>query len=121
MAAELIGAKLVAPYYGSSLYVWAAVLAITLGGLATGYFLGGIISARYPHRKTLYRIMLASSVLVALMPQTAVWILEATLDLEIRVGITLSCLVFLFPPLILFGMVSPLIVRLITFHEEKIG
>jgi hypothetical protein len=30
MACELIGAKTVAPYFGSSLYVWAAVLGVTL-------------------------------------------------------------------------------------------
>jgi len=41
MATELCGSKLIAPYFGSSLYVWAAVIAITLGSLATGYFYGG--------------------------------------------------------------------------------
>ena len=30
MATELIGAKLIAPFYGTSVYVWAAVLATTL-------------------------------------------------------------------------------------------
>ena len=44
MAAELLGAKMLAPYFGSSLYVWASVLAITLGGLAVGYYVGGILS-----------------------------------------------------------------------------
>jgi hypothetical protein len=41
MAIELAGAKMVAPFYGTSLYVWASVLAVTLGGLTTDYFLGG--------------------------------------------------------------------------------
>ena len=41
MAIELAGAKMVAPFYGTSLYVWASVLAVTLSGLTTGYFLGG--------------------------------------------------------------------------------
>ena len=44
MAAELLGAKMLAPYFGSSLYVWASVLGITLGGLAMGYFAGGFFS-----------------------------------------------------------------------------
>ena len=30
MAVELMGAKLFAPFYGSSLYVWTAVLGITV-------------------------------------------------------------------------------------------
>ena len=40
MVCELIGAKLLAPYFGTSLYVWAAALALTLGGLTLGYFIG---------------------------------------------------------------------------------
>ena len=44
MFTELISAKLVAPYFGSFLYVWASVLRITLGSLATGYYTGGYLS-----------------------------------------------------------------------------
>ena len=44
MAVELIGARVVAPTYGSSLYVWSAVLAMTVGGLTIGYALGGRVS-----------------------------------------------------------------------------
>ena len=48
MAVELAGAKMIAPFYGTSLYVWASVLAVTLGGLTTGYFIGGWATYRYP-------------------------------------------------------------------------
>src|SRR6056297_3030930 len=67
MAVEITGAKLVGPYYGTSLYVWSSVLALTLGGLAVGYFLGGQVSHRFPHRRALFSIMLLSALLVALM------------------------------------------------------
>ena len=43
---ELIGAKMLAPYFGSSLYVWATVMAVTLGGLALGYFTGGFFAEK---------------------------------------------------------------------------
>lgn len=121
MAVEIVGAKLVGPYYGNSLYVWAAVLGLTLGGLTTGYFAGGAVSRRFPTRRALYVIMLVSAVLVALMPWTARAIMEATLGMDLRAGITLSALVFLFPPLVFFGMVSPMIIRLVTTHDSKVG
>lgn len=121
MVVEITGAKLVGPFYGSSLYVWAAVLGLTLGGLAAGYFLGGMISRRFRHKASLYTVMLISALLVAAMPWNGPWIMQATLGLEMRLGITLSALVFLFPPLMCFGMVSPLIIRLISTHESKIG
>lgn len=121
MSVELVGAKLVGPFYGTSLYVWAAVLALTLGGLTTGYYLGGVLSRIYPTRTALYLIMLLSAVLVALMPVTADLVMKATLHLELRLGITISCLVFLFPPLVCFGMVSPMIIRLVSTHHSRIG
>lgn len=121
MAVEITGAKLVGPHYGSSLYVWSAVLALTLGGLAGGYFLGGYVSHRFPQRRALFVIMLLSALLVAPMPWLAPWIMQATLGMELRLGITLSALVYLFPPLVCFGMVSPLIIRLISTHRDLIG
>jgi len=121
MAVELVGAKMVAPYFGSSLYVWAAILALTLGGLASGYFIGGLISGAKNRQPYLFLIILLSAILVALMPLTAALIMEASLDLGLRLGILVSCLVFLFPPLVLFGMVSPIIIRLVSAHESKIG
>lgn len=121
MAVEITGAKLVGPFYGSSLYVWAAVLALTLGGLATGYFAGGWVSRHFPDRRALFSILLISALLVAPMPWIASWVMTATMGMEMRLGITISALVFLFPPLACFGMVSPLIIRLISTHRELIG
>lgn len=46
MAYELISSKLIAPYFGTSLYVWTAVFIYTLGGLAVGYYLGGKLSLK---------------------------------------------------------------------------
>ena len=121
MAVELIGAKLIAPFYGNSLYVWTAVLAITLGGLTIGYFLGGIISDKSPNIKTLLIIILASALLVLALPFSSNIILSATLPMELRTGIVISCLVFLMPPLICFGMVGPLTVRLVSTELDKVG
>jgi predicted membrane-bound spermidine synthase len=121
MAVEITGAKLVGPFYGSSLYVWSAVLALTLGGLATGYFLGGWVSRHFADRRALFSIIAVSALLVAPMPWLAPWVMEMTLGMDLRLGITLAALVYLFPPLVCFGMVSPLIIRLISRHEAHIG
>src|ERR1035437_6545142 len=47
MAAELLGARLLAPFYGSSLYIWTAVLCITMLGLAMGYYSSGRLSVKH--------------------------------------------------------------------------
>ena len=121
MAVELLGAKLIAPSYGASLYVWATTLAVTMGGLTTGYLLGGIISEKYPNKTVLHYIVLASAFFVSIMPMSSSMIMEATLGMNLKVGIVISSLCFVFPPLVFFGMVSPLIIRLISREVKEVG
>lgn len=121
MAVELIGAKLIAPFYGNSLYVWAAVLSTTLGGLTIGYYTGGNLSSKHPNQKTLIKIIAVSALLVLAMPTVSGVVMEATLGLELRTGIVLSCVLFLTPPLVAFGMVGPMVVRLLTDKVENVG
>lgn len=121
MAVELIGAKLVTPYYGNSTYVWASALGFTLLGLMAGYFLGGWLSMRYPQRRLLYRVVFVSGIIVALMPFTASGIIIATSGLGLKLAVILSEVVILLPPVMLFGIVSPMIIRLITDRVEEVG
>ncbi|MEM0998698.1 MAG: fused MFS/spermidine synthase [Bacteroidota bacterium] len=121
MAVELIGAKLITPFYGNSIYVWASVLGFTLGGLVIGYFVGGRFSARSPSRATLYKIVIASGILVALLPLVAPLILAMTSGMEFRLAILLSAMLILLPSIILFGMVSPMVIRLLTQRLEEVG
>ena len=121
MAVELLGAKLIAPSYGASLYVWATTLAVTMGGLTTGYLLGGVISEKYPNKNVLHYIVLASAIFVSIMPTTSSIIMDATLGMNLKIGIVISSLCFVFPPLVFFGMVSPLIIRLISREVSEVG
>lgn len=118
MVAELTSAKLISNYYGNSLYVWSAVLAITLGGLAAGYFFGGYFSS-LKERSIILRIcLLITALLMFFMPFIASLIMEITINISMKSGIVVSCLVFLFPVLFCFGMVSPLIIGVI---EQRIN
>jgi spermidine synthase len=122
MACELIGAKMLAPYFGTSLYVWAAALGITLGGLMSGYFLGGILSRRMADNlKALYIVLIAAAAFLFFMPFTSDWVMERALGLGLQAGAALSLLIFMFPPLVFMGMVSPLIINLLTREVKGAG
>jgi predicted membrane-bound spermidine synthase len=41
MVIELLGTRLIAPFYGASLYVWTSLISVTMIALAIGYFVGG--------------------------------------------------------------------------------
>src|SRR5436190_12366605 len=68
MVIELLGAKIIAPYYGASLYVWSSVLGVTLGGLALGYFLGGYFSEKYKNQLLLFLVILTGAFFAMLAP-----------------------------------------------------
>ena len=121
MAAELLGAKMLAPYFGSSLYVWASVLGITLGGLAMGYFAGGFFSQKKNNERNLYAMLLASAVFLVVMPLSAKEIMLHTAGFSLITAILISSFIFLFPPVFFMGMVSPMIVRCVSSGGEESG
>lgn len=118
MAVELIGAKLLAPWYGSSIYVWSAVLGMTLGGLALGYFGGAAVLKRVGGRspKQVLSIVLAGGAFISLLlPFYSPVILSISIALgNLQLGILFATLFILVPPLLLFGMVSPLVIHLLS-------
>lgn len=122
MACELIGAKLLAPFFGTSLYVWAAALALTLGGLTLGYFIGGRLSKKYVGSQTLlYWVLIAAGLLFVLMPFSSELIMEAMINLSLEAGAIASLIVFMLPPLMFMGMVSPIIINLLTEEASSAG
>jgi predicted membrane-bound spermidine synthase len=121
MACELLGAKMIAPFFGSSLYVWASVLGVTLFGLMTGYYTGGYLSEKIKKETLVYWILLLAGVFLAIMPYTSVWVMTKNIDMDIRWGSTLSLLVFMFPPLVLMGMTSPVIINMINTKLDETG
>ena len=121
MATELLGVKMLAPYFGSSLYVWASVLAVTLGGLTIGYFWGGLLSEKENAKSLLFKITLAAAILLAFMPLTANFILGIIGGFDLVPAILFSSILILAPPLICMGMVSPILIRLLSEKVEKSG
>ena len=121
MAAELLGAKMLAPFFGASLYVWSTVLAITLGGLASGYFAGGRLSNKDNSSKLLFYIILLAAAFLALMPFSAKFLLHYLTAVSLLPALLIASMVFLLPPVFLMGMVSPLLISAIAKDEKESG
>ena len=122
MACELFAAKLLAPYFGTSLYIWAAVLGLTLGGLTVGYFVGGKLSKKYNDKpELLYTILVLAGMMLALMPFSSQLIMNVMRNASLSVGAIVSLLVYMVPPLSFMGMVSPVIINLVTKEADSSG
>jgi predicted membrane-bound spermidine synthase len=113
MSAELCGAKLLAPIFGSSLFVWASVMGITLAALAGGYFLGGEVSARSKNfGRDLFKILNAAAILVMLMPVISYYLVPRISYLEFLPAVVLGTITLLFFPVFFLGASSPLFIAL---------
>ncbi|MDO9000214.1 MAG: fused MFS/spermidine synthase [Bacteroidota bacterium] len=122
MAAELCGAKLLAPIFGSSLYVWASVMGITLVALALGYFFGGLISEKSKqHSKKLFQILIFASLFVILMPVISRYLIPWISYLPFLIAVVLSTFILLFFPIFFLGATSPLFIYIQTKESKQAG
>jgi spermidine synthase len=121
MSVELMGAKLVAPFYGGSLYVWTAVLAITILGLTLGYYAGGRLAKRRSSESKLFAILAVSALLILALPLTASLSMALTRGMDLLVGICVTCVLLLLPPMFCFGIVGPMVVSLMSSQVETVG
>ncbi len=121
MAAEICGAKLLAPFFGSSLYVWSSVMAITLGGLASGYFIGGRLSQKENKQSTLFYSLLCAFCFLALMPYLSKFNYVIAYNLPLIPAVILSTGLIIFPAMLLMGTTSPLLISLLTSDANESG
>lgn len=118
MATELCGSKLISPYFGSSLYVWASVIAITLGSLAAGYFYGGKLSVKEHKSNILLSVLLSAALYMALMPFISGSFRYFAVGFPLISAVVVSSIALLMIPMFLMGAASPLIIS-IQSHEQN--
>lgn len=121
MVIEILGSRVIGPFYGVSLFVWTSLITVTLAALAAGYAVGGVLSDRRPSPASLYGIILAAGVLTLLIPVLKGPVLKATLSWGLRSGAFASSLLLFGPSLFLLGCVSPYLVKLAAKEMRSIG
>lgn len=123
LALELLASRIMTPYFGVSLYIWAGVLSITLIALAAGYWAGGkLANARSIDNDA--RLML-----FGLMPAlAAVFIVLACLIYpfafaplaawSLSAGSFVACLILLAVPLLAASAMNPLLVAIAAIQHK---
>lgn len=127
LGVELAASRLLAPFFGSSLLIWANLIGLILVYLTAGYYLGGRWADRDPRIETLYRIVAVSGFTVGLVPFFAAPVLELarpaleTFDIGEGLG-SFSGTLFLFAvPVTLLGCVTPFALRIRSDDVRTIG
>jgi len=122
MIVEILGAKMLSPFIGTSHFVWTAQIAVTLIALAIGYYIGGWFVDKSPKPSALYWAILCAAaylaLTVAVVEPVAYWCLELK---PFALGSLLASLVLFFVPLSLLAMVGPFFVRVLTSAVSGVG
>ncbi len=121
MIAELVGTRMLAPVYGGSLYVWGAILGVSLAALTGGYFLGGLLSHRPRRQQLLYWALGLAGLWIAAMPELARLFMFIFDRLGAVPAVLLLSLILLAVPLLLLGAASPLIIGLFSHRAFHAG
>jgi spermidine synthase len=122
MTLEVLGSRVIGPFFGASLFVWTSLIAVTLLSLAVGYAVGGRLADRSGGSADLLFLLVAAAGLATLgVPLLRNPVLRATVGIGIRGGAFVSALVLFAPPLVLLGTVSPFVVRLAVRKVESVG
>lgn len=118
MFLEMSASRLLAPYFGTSLFIWANLIGLVLIYLSAGYFLGGRIADRYPSMRLLSILTTLAALATGLIPFISRPVLDWSVSglTEVNASVFYSSLlavILLFGvPITLLGMVSPFAVRL---------
>lgn len=118
---EILGTRILAPFYGSTIFVWSSLITVTMASLALGYFFGGKIADEKPDLDLLYWIILIAGLSVSIVPVIDKFVLLRTDSLGIRLGPLVSSFFLFFLPLFFLGMVSPFGVKIETKLVDNLG
>ena len=123
MAIELLAGRILAPYFGGSVYVWGSIITIFMLALSIGYLLGGRWSLDEPNLKKFGCLFIIATFLmlpIAWMDQPVLNWLSGIIE-DPRYGSLAASLVLFSLPTIFLGMISPYAIRLLIEAKEASG
>jgi len=121
MVIEVLGSRVIGPFFGVSLFVWTSLIAVTLTALALGYAVGGRLADRFSSPDALYGLLLLAGLLTLPIPALKPLVLEAALPLGLRAGALTASLLLFGPALFLLGCVTPYVARIAVREMRHLG
>lgn len=123
MSFEILGSRVLAPNFGSSVFVWGSLISVFLAGLSAGYYLGGRLADLNPSSRKLSVIIIAPGLLLLTFPlysgPVSDWIFVQ--DLGVRMSPLLASSVLFLIPAVFLGIVSPYTAKLLICSLHSSG
>jgi spermidine synthase len=114
MAYEIIGSRILAPFIGTSTYVWTSLIGVILASLSLGYWLGGRMADRRPDIKLLASIIFFAGGLISVTVLVKEIVLSSVASAPVGVELRslIASIVLFGPASICLGFVTPYAVKL---------
>ncbi len=123
MGIELLGGRILAPYFGSSVHIWGSIITVFMLSLSLGYLFGGKLSTRSASLATYGAIFLIAAIALLPIALSSQWLMEVIfINIEdTRYGSLLASMALFFIPTVILGMLSPYSVRLLVKSPNESG
>lgn len=123
MSFEILGSRVLAPNFGSSVFVWGSLISVFLAGLSAGYYLGGRLADINPSSRKLSLIIIAPGILFLTFPlysgPISDWIFMK--DLGVRMSPLIASTILFLIPSVFLGIVSPYTAKLMICSLHTSG
>ncbi|MBI5640021.1 MAG: fused MFS/spermidine synthase [Nitrospirae bacterium] len=123
MSFEILGSRVLAPNFGSSVFVWGSLISVFLAGLSAGYYLGGRLADVNPSSRKLSLIIIAPGLLFLTFPLYSApvsdWIFVK--DIGVRMSPLIASSVLFLIPSVFLGIVSPYTTKLMICSLHTSG
>jgi spermidine synthase len=120
-AMEMLGTRIIAPFCGSGLYLWSALISVTLAALSVGYVVGGRWADRGRNWSRFCGVIGVAGLWTAAIPWLRLPVLVVAEKAGLRAAVLIAATVLFFPPLAFLGMVSPYAIRLQAPSLDVVG
>jgi spermidine synthase/MFS family permease len=120
---EITASRVLAPAFGSSIFVWGALIGVVLTGLAAGYWAGGALADRIPNPYLLVATLSLGAGLVLLIPYADSVVIDLVVDWDIgpRADPLLAAALLFGPMSVVLAAATPIAVRLAARSLERLG
>jgi len=120
MQIEILGGRVLAPFFGYSIYQWGALIGVVMAALAAGYALGGVMGDRPRARRFLLAALTISGAYIALIPLLGDLLLPDLRSLGPAWGAVFASAALLGAPSLLLATTSPIVIKF-TASERIAG
>jgi spermidine synthase len=122
LVVEIVATRVLAPYFGNTIFSVTSVISVVLAALAIGYYVGGKLADRRPSKRIFFGLVFAGGMSVFVLYWMQLVLLPNMAGhLPLTTGPLIMAIILFFVPGLILGTLSPFAIKLQAMILEKEG